>query len=300
MPIYRTPLRDFRFVIEEFLKFDQHPDVIEVSTFSRDFVDDFLNGAARICEDVAQPLNLPGDVEGCRWEHGSVTTPKGFKEAYRRFVDGGWVGLPFDPHYNGKGLPGVLAEIFYEMLSSSNMAFSGYIELSEAVFAAIHEHGSELDKRHYLPKLGTGEWTGAMHLTESHAGSDLGLVRTRAELAADGSYRIYGSKAFITNAEHDLAENVINLVLARLPNAPSGTRGTSLFIVPKLLVEKDGSLGRRNGIFCGSIEHKMGLRAAPTGVINYEGAVGYLLGRPNEGLQAMFTMVNDARLGVAI
>jgi alkylation response protein AidB-like acyl-CoA dehydrogenase len=300
LPIYQAPQRDFRFVLEEFLNLETQTGVIDPAFASRDMVDDFLTGAARICEDIAQPLNLSGDIEGCRWENGVVRTPKGFVEAYRRFVDGGWVGLPFDPKYNGKGVPGVFAETFYEMLSSANMALSGYIELSEAVFSAIEAHGSADDKKRYLPNLGSGQWTGAMHLTEPHAGSDLGLLRTRAEPAEDGTFRIHGDKAFITNAEHDLTENIINLVLARLPGAPQGTRGTTLFIVPKFLVGDDGKLGPRNALTCSSIEHNMGLRAAPTGIINYDGAVGYMLGRPNEGLSAMFTMVNDARLGVAI
>jgi alkylation response protein AidB-like acyl-CoA dehydrogenase len=300
LPIYKAPQRDFRFVLQEFLDLGKQAGVVDPAFAEAETIDDFLAGAARICEEVAQPLNLSGDIEGCRWENGSVKTPKGFIEAYRRFAEDGWIGLPFDPVYNGKGLPGVLAETFYEMLSAANMALSGYVELSEAVFSAIEAHGSDENKRRYLPKLGSGEWTGAMHLTEPHAGSDLGLLRTRAEPAGDGTFRLYGDKAFITNAEHDLTENIINLVLARLPDAPTGTRGTTLFIVPKFFVGDDGNLGQRNAITCSSIEHKMGLRAAPTGIINYDGAVGYMLGRPHEGLSAMFTMVNDARLGVAI
>ena len=300
MPIYSAPQRDFRFVFQEFLDLGKQTGVVDPAFAEAETIDDFLAGAARICEEVAQPLNLSGDIEGCRWENGSVKTPKGFVEAYRRFAKDGWIGLPFDQAYNGKGLPGVLAETFYEMLSAANMALSGYVELSEAVFSAIEAHGSEEDKRRYLPKLGSGDWAGAMHLTEPHAGSDLGLLRTRAEPAPDGSFRLYGDKAFITNAEHDLTENIINLVLARLPDAPPGIRGTTLFIVPKFLIGDDGTLRARNAITCSSIERKMGLRAAPTGIINYDGAVGYMLGRPHEGLNAMFTMVNDARLGVAI
>ncbi len=260
----------------------------------------FLEGAARICEGVAQPLNQSGDLEGCRWDKGEVTTPKGFKEAYARFAQGGWIGLAFNPAYGGKGLPGVLAEIFAEMLAAANMAFSGYIELSEAVFSALHAHGTDEQKRLYLPKLASGAWTGAMHLTEEHAGSDLRLIRTRALPQADGSYRLHGTKSFITNAEHDLAENIVNLVLARIPGSPGGSGGTSLFLVPKFLVDADGKPGERNALECASLEHKMGLRAAPTGVINYNGAHGWLVGEANQGLRAMFTMVNDARLGVAL
>ena len=300
MPIYTAPQREFQFVVKEYLELGRFVDVAPYADFSPDMFDAFLAGAARMCEGVAQPLNQSGDAEGCRFEEGKVTTPTGFKQAYRQFADGGWVGLAFDPAYGGQGLPRVMAEIFNEMLCSANMAFSGYIELSEAVFSAISAHGDEAQKRLYLPKLGDGSWTGAMALTEPQAGSDLRLVRTRATQQADGSFRIDGSKVFITNAEHDLAENIVHLVLARTPGAPEGSGGLSLFIVPKFELQADGTPGTRNGVHCLSIEHKMGLRAAPTGVILYEGAVGHLLGGLNQGLKAMFTMVNDARLGVAL
>ncbi|MCC7276492.1 MAG: acyl-CoA dehydrogenase, partial [Alphaproteobacteria bacterium] len=300
MPTYVAPVDDLRYVLEDVLQVERHANLPGYAELSPGFILDFLRGAAAICEGVALPLNQSGDAEGCRWEAGTVATPRGFREAYRAFADGGWIGLAGDPAYGGKGLPGVLAESFYEMLAGANMAFSGFIELSEAVFAAIHAHGSETQKRLYLPKLAAGEWTGAMHLTEAHAGSDLGLVRTRAEPHADGGFRLHGSKIFITNAEHDLAANIVNLVLARLPDAPAGSRGLSLFVVPKYLPDADGAPGVRNAVHCLSLEHKMGLRAAPTGVIVYEGAVGHLVGAPHRGLQAMFTMVNDARLGVAL
>ena len=295
MPTYTAPVDDLAYVLTEVLEVQRLANLPAYAELSPDFVRDFLRGAADICEGVAQPLNQVGDVEGCRLENGAVFTPKGFRDAYRAFADGGWIGLAFDPEHGGKGLPGVLAESFYEMLAAANLAFSGYIELSEAVFTAIAAHGTAAQKRSYLPKLASGEWTGAMHLTEAHAGSDLGRVRTRAVPAADGTYRLHGSKIFITNAEHDLADNIVNLVLARLPDGPPGPRGLSLFLVPKHMPD-----GTRNAVHCASLEHKMGLRAAPTGVIVYEGAVGELVGEPHRGLQAMFTMVNDARLGVAL
>ncbi|BBK30402.1 alkylation response protein AidB-like acyl-CoA dehydrogenase [Stella humosa] len=300
MPTYAAPVDDLAYVLTQVLEVQRLANLPAYADLSPDFIQDFLRGAADICEGVAQPLNQPGDSEGCRWENGSVFTPQGFRQAYKAFADGGWIGLAFDPDHGGKGLPGVLAESFYEMLAGANLAFSGYIELSEAVFTAIAAHGTDAQKRLYLPKLASGEWTGAMHLTEAHAGSDLGRVRTRAEPAGDGSYRLHGSKIFITNAEHDLADNIVNLVLARLPDGPPGARGLSLFLVPKHLPDADGNPGARNAVHCASLEHKMGLRAAPTGVIVYEGAVGELVGQPHRGLQAMFTMVNDARLGVAL
>jgi acyl-CoA dehydrogenase len=300
LPHYRAPLQEYRFIANEFLRLERHAAIPGFADATGEMLDVFLEGASRICERVAQPLNQPGDIEGCRWEAGEVRTPRGFREAYARFAEGGWIGLAFDPAWGGKGLPGVLAESFAEMLASANLAFSGYIELSEAVFSAIRAHGSDAQKQLYLPKLSSGAWTGAMHLTEAQAGSDLRLVRTRAVAQPDGSYRIHGSKSFITNAEHDLAENIVNLVLARVEGAPAGSGGLSLFIVPKFLPDAAGGLGARNAVACASIEHKMGLRAAPTGVIHYEGAHGWLLGEVNRGLTAMFTMVNDARLGVAL
>jgi len=300
VPVYRAPLKEYRFIIEEFLRLERFAEVPGYADAAGETLAVFLDSAARICEGVAQPLNQPGDLEGCRWEAGEVRTPKGFREAYRRFADDGWIGLALDTVYGGKGLPGVLAESFAEMLAAANLAFSGYIELSEAVFSALHAHGSEAQKRLYLPKLASGEWTGAMHLTEAHAGSDLRLIRTRAVPQADGSYRIHGTKSFITNAEHDLAANIVNVVIARIPGSPEGSGGVSLFVVPKFLPQADGGLGPRNALECASIEHKMGLRAAPTGVIHYHGAHGWLVGEVNHGLRAMFTMVNDARLGVAL
>ena len=300
MPRYRAPLREFRFVLEEFVRVADHAGVPGYEDLLGGTLETLLAGAARICEEVAQPLNQAGDAEGCRWENGAVRAPAGFREAYRRFAEGGWIGLALAPAFGGKGLPAVASEACYEILSSANMAFSGYIELSEAVFSAIHAHGTATQKALYLPRLASGEWTGAMHLTEAHAGSDLRLVRTRAEPQPDGRYLLHGSKCFITNAEHDLAPNIVHLVLARVPGDAPGAAGPSLFIAPKFLVDAQGRLGVRNAVHCASIEHKMGLRAAPTGVIHYEGAQSELLGERGKGLRAMFTMVNDARLGVAL
>jgi len=300
MPTYHAPRDEYRFVVDKFLRLEQYAAVPGYEDYSPAMLEGFLDGAARICEGVAQPLNQSGDAEGCHFDNGRVTTPSGFRDAYRQFVEGGWIGLAFDPVWGGHGLPRVLAEIFNEILGSANMAFSGYIELSEAVFSAIAAHGDAAQKSRYLPRMANGVWTGAMHLTEAQAGSDLRLVRTRAMPQPDGTFRLDGDKLFITNAEHDLAENIVHLVLARMPGAPEGSKGLSLFIVPKFRVDAAGKLGARNGISVVSLEHKMGLRAAPTGVVHYESAVGELLGEPNQGLKVMFTMVNDARLGVAL
>lgn len=300
MPIYRAPVEEFRFVAEAFLRLDRLQEVPGYAEVTPDFLQAFLDGAARICEGVAQPLNASGDAAGCRWDTGRVEAPAGFRAAYRAFAEGGWIGLPFDPVYGGKGLPGVLAEMFGEMLASANMAFSGYVDLSEAVFRSIHDHGTEAQRQRFLPPLAEGRWTGAMHLTEPQAGSDLRLVTTRALPQPDGTYRLHGAKAFITNAAHDLTENIVHLVLARIPGGPEGAAGLSLFIATSFHLAPDGSPGERNALECVSLEHKMGLRAAPTGVIRYEGAHAELLGEPGKGLRVMFTMVNDARLGVGL
>lgn len=300
MPGYSAPQQEFHFIIKRVLRIGDHAGFEPFSGLDDESIAAFLDGAAAICEGEALPLNQRGDIEGCTWRDGEVATPEGFADAYRHFAEGGWIGLPFDPAYGGKGLPSVLAESFYEILCSANMAFSGFVDLSEAVFAAIYSHGTEQQKATYLPALASGEWTGAMHLTEAHAGSDLGLVRTRAERMPDGTYRIFGEKIFITNAEHDLAGNIVNLVLARVEGAPAGSKGLSLFIVPKMLPSEAGPHSRRNAYRCISLEHKMGLKAAPTGSYSYDGAVGYLLGEENAGMKPMFVMVNDARLGVAL
>ncbi len=259
-----------------------------------------LEGAAQLGEEVLQPLNKVGDREGCRLENGKVTTPAGFKEAYRAVVEGGWTGLIGDPEYGGQGLPYVLGLAVSEMMASANMAFTMYPGLTSGAIEAIEIGGTDAQKALYLPKMIAGQWTGTMNLTEPHCGTDLGLLRTRAEPQSDGTYRVTGTKIFISAGEHDLAENIIHLVLARIPGGPEGVKGISLFIVPKFLVNPDGSLGDRNAVSCGSLEEKMGIHGNATCVMNYDGAVGYLIGEEHKGLRTMFIMMNAARLGVAV
>jgi alkylation response protein AidB-like acyl-CoA dehydrogenase len=266
-----------------------------------DVVKAILEEAAKFCEEVLAPLNLSGDIEGCtRHEDGSVTTPAGFKEAYAQFVEAGWGTLMADEEYGGQGLPYVIGMVMQEFLSSANMAFSMYPGLNDGAQAAIEAVGSHEQKRKYLPKMVSGHWTGTMNLTEPHCGTDLGLIRTRAEPQADGTHRITGTKIFISAGEHDLNDNIIHLVLAKTTGAPDNVKGISLFIVPKFIVNDDGSLGARNAVKCGSIEHKMGIHGNATCVMNYDGATGYLIGEENKGLRAMFIMMNAARLGVGI
>ena len=303
MPTYKAPLRDYRFILNEVLKIQNYANLEGFSEATPDLVDAILDGAAQLAEEVLQPLNLPGDQEGCtRHPDGSVTTPKGYKEAYKAFTDGGWGGLTSDPAFGGQGLPHVLGSCFSEMVSAANMAFVMYPGLSHGAYSAIHVHGSEEQKQTYLPKIVEGVWTGTMNLTEPHCGTDLGLMRTKAEPQADGTYKITGTKIFISAGEHDLSENIIHLVLAKIagPDTPAGIKGVSLFIVPKFLVNADGSLGARNGVTCGSIEHKMGIHSNATCVLNYDNATGYLIGEAHKGMRAMFTMMNEARLGVAV
>jgi butyryl-CoA dehydrogenase len=301
MPAYKAPLRDIQFVLNEVLQFEnlaqQIPDFSEATP---DLVATILEEAGKFCEEVLQPLNHPGDEEGCHYENGAVTTPKGFKEAYRTFIEGGWTGLPCDPAYGGQGLPKLVNFAVEEMICSANLSFGMYPGLSNGNYNAIHAHGSDEQKALYLPKLVDGTWTGTMCLTEPHCGTDLGLCKTRAEANADGSYRLYGTKIFISAGEHDLAENIIHLVLARLPDAPAGIRGISLFVCPKFLPDKDGKPGARNPVVCGSIEKKMGIKASSTCVMNFDGAQGWLVGRPHKGMSAMFTMMNTARLAVGM
>jgi len=304
MPTYTPPIAEYEFVVRHFLRLGTqeagHAAMAGYAPSDVDVLPDFLRAASQLCTGVVQPLNQIGDKQGCRWTDGAVHTPAGFKEAYAEVARGGWIGLGVPPQHGGQGLSGVFAQIFSEMLASANMAFSGYVELSEAVMAALLAYGSPEQQRTYLEPLVSGRWTGAMHLTEPHAGSDLRLISVRAEEAPDGSYRLHGSKTFITNAEHDLAENIVHLVLARVPRQPEGSRGLSVFIVPKYLPDAQGHTGERNPVNVISIEHKLGLRAAPTGVVEYDGAKGFLLGRLNDGMKVMFTTVNDARVGVAI
>jgi alkylation response protein AidB-like acyl-CoA dehydrogenase len=301
MPSYKAPLREYRFLLKDVLEIERYSNLPGFADAPIDLIDQVLKEGAKFCENVLQPLNKVGDEHGCtRGDDGSVTTPPGFKDAYRQLVEAGWPALSSDPAYGGQGLPHIIALAWNEMVASANMAFGMYPGLSHGAYEAIHRHGSDEQKQTYLPKLVSGEWTGTMNLTEPHCGTDLGLLRTKAVAQADGSYRITGQKIFISAGEHDLAANIIHLVLARIEGAPQGTKGISLFIVPKFLVKGDGSLGERNGVVCGKIEEKMGIHGNSTCVLDYDAAVGYLVGQENKGLAAMFTMMNVARLGVGL
>ena len=300
MPTYQAPLADMRYLLNDFLEIGRYDNLPGFAEASPDVVDAILEEGAKLTQEVLQPLNQSADEEGCHWSKDGVTTPKGFKDAYRMFVEGGWTSLTCEPEHGGQGLPMVLGIAFSEMIISSNMSFGTYPGLARGAYEAIKRSGSEEQKAKYLPKLASGEWGGTMNLTEPHCGTDLGLLRTKAEPQADGTYKITGTKIFISAGEHDLTDNIIHLVLARLPDAPEGVRGISLFIVPKFLVNDDGSLGARNGVACGSIEHKMGLKGSATCVMNYDNATGYLIGEANKGMRAMFIMMNEARLGVGV
>jgi len=301
MPSYTAPLREYRFLLKDVLDLERYSNLPTFSDAPMDLIDSVLEEGAKFCEGVLAPLNKVGDEHGCRRaDDGSVTTPPGFKEAYKQLVDAGWPALSSDPNYGGQGMPHVVSLAWNEMVSSSNMAFGMYPGLSHGAYAAIHHHGSDEQKQTYLPKLVTGEWTGTMNLTEPHCGTDLGMLRTKAIPQADGSYRITGQKIFISAGEHDLASNIIHLVIARIEGAPAGTKGISLFIVPKFILDKDGNPGQRNGVVCGKIEEKMGIHGNSTCVLNYDDATGYLVGLENKGLAAMFTMMNVARLGVGL
>ncbi len=301
MPTYTAPLREFRFLLKDVLDIERYSNLPGFAEAPMDLIDQVLEEGAKFCEGVLAPLNKVGDEHGCvRNDDGSVTTPPGFKDAYDQFVAAGWPALSSDPAYGGQGLPHVVALAWSEMCSSSNMAFTMYPGLSHGAYEAIHHHGSDEQKQSYLPKLVSGEWTGTMNLTEPHCGTDLGMLRTKAIPQADGSYRITGQKIFISAGEHDLSKNIIHLVLARIEGAPLGTKGISLFIVPKFMLDKDGNPGPRNGVVCGKIEEKMGIHGNSTCVLNYDDATGYLIGAENKGLHAMFTMMNVARLGVGM
>ncbi|MCY4284892.1 MAG: acyl-CoA dehydrogenase C-terminal domain-containing protein [Thiotrichales bacterium] len=299
MPTYQAPLRDMQFVLHELLgaerEFAALPGYEETT---RDLIDPVLEEAAKLCENVMSPLSRVGDQEGCTFEDGAVRTPTGFRDAYRAYVGGGWGGLTCNPEFGGQGLPHTLGVFVEEMLQSSNMALALYTGLTHGACIALDKHGSDDLRQRYLPKLVDGTWSGVMCLTESHCGTDLGLLRTRAEPTDDGRYRVTGTKIFITGGEHDLSENIVHFVLARLPDAPPGVKGISMFLVPKFLIGEDGSRGERNTVHCGSIEHKMGIKGASTCVMNYEGAIGYLVGEPHRGMRAMFSMMNYERLMV--
>ena len=302
MAHYTPPLRDLQFVLHEVL--DAVPTLKAIPKYADLDADTFnavLEEGGKFAAEVLLPLNQTGDQEGCRLDKGShaVTTPKGFKEAYARYVEGGWPSLSTDPAYGGQGLPHLVNQCFFEMLNSANQSWTMYPGLSHGAYECLHEHGTPEQKALYLPKLSSGQWTGTMCLTESHCGTDLGMLRSKAEPQSDGSYRITGQKIFISSGEHDLAESIVHLVLARLPDAPTGSKGISLFIVPKFVPNTDGTLGARNTIFCTGLEEKMGIHGNSTCQINLDSAAGWLVGEPNKGLPAMFVMMNAARIGVA-
>ena len=301
MPIYKAPVSDTLFLLNDVFDYAKYANAPGFSDAPVDIVEAVLTEGAKFVEEVLQPLNLSGDIEGCkRREDGSVATPTGFKEAYKALVEGGWVGLAGDPKFGGQGLPNFLAVLFSEYEISANMAFAMYPGLTNGAVAALMTHANEELKARYLPKMTTGEWTGTMNLTEPHSGTDLGLIKAKAVPQPDGSYAITGQKIFISAGEHDLADNIIHLVLARIEGAPAGVKGISLFLVPKFLPDAEGRPGERNAVVCGSIEHKMGIHGNATAVLNYDGAKGWLVGEEHRGLPAMFVMMNGARLGVAV
>jgi len=301
MPDYKAPLRDIKFVMSELLDSEQHyANLNGGEDATPDMIDAIIAEGAKFCEQVLSPLNQVGDREGCTLTDGGVTTPTGFKEAYQQYVEGGWPSMTANPNYGGQGLPHSLGLVMSEMVGTCNWSFGMYPGLSHGCTNTIETHGSEEHKQTYLTKLISGEWTGTMCLTEPHCGSDLGTLRTKAEANADGSYSITGTKIFISAGEHDMAENIVHVVLARLPGAPEGTKGISLFIVPKSLPDADGSVGERNAVTCGSLEHKMGIHGNATCVMNFDGAKGWLIGPENKGLNCMFTFMNTARIGTAI
>lgn len=301
MQTYNPPLRDMRFVLHEVLKAPACLSTLEgFEEVNEALLDTVLDEAGKIFEEVVFPTNVVGHREGCKFEDGQVITPAGFKEAYDVLVEGGWFALSADPEYGGQGLPETLTFVFDEMFCSSNMALSLYPGLTHGAYIALHSHASDTLKRSFLPKMVTGEWTGTMCLTEPHAGTDLGMIRSKADPKADGSYAVTGTKIFITAGEHEMVDNIIHLVLAKLPDAPPGVKGISLFLVPKYLLDENGNPGERNAVQCLSIEEKMGIKGVPACVMGFEGATGYLVGEPHSGLAGMFTMMNHERLAVGM
>ncbi|GAP37069.1 acyl-CoA dehydrogenase C-terminal domain-containing protein [Piscinibacter sakaiensis] len=303
MPQYTPPLRDMQFVLHEVLNLTEELKALPAhAELDADTVNAVLEEAGKFAAEVVFPLNQGGDAEGCTLDKASheVTAPTGFKAAYAKYIEGGWPALSCDPKFGGQGLPITLNQCLFEMLNSANQAWTMYPGLSHGAYEALLAHGTPEQQATYLPKLVSGEWTGTMCLTEPHCGTDLGLLRTKAEPQPDGRYRLSGQKIFISAGEHDLVENIVHLVLARLPDAPAGSKGISLFVVPKFLVNADGTLGERNPIFCGALEHKMGIHGNATCQMNLDGALGTLVGQPNKGLAAMFIMMNAARLGVGM
>lgn len=300
MPSYKAPIRDFQFILNEYLNLSQYASIDGFADASSDFLTPVLEAAATMCEEVLYPLNQVGDKVGLKYDNGKVIMPDGFKEAYKTYIELGWTGFTCDTKYGGQALPEVLNMPLMEMVCSANLSFGLTPGLSHGAYNAIYQHANDTLKNKYLPKMVSGEWSGVMCLTEPQAGTDLGLVRTRAEANPDGSYAITGNKIFISSGEHELTENIIHLVLARLPNAPAGIKGISLFLVPKIMVSDDGVLGERNKLRCDGLEHKMGIHASPTCQISYDNAVGWLVGEPHKGMKAMFTMMNAARLYVGV
>ena len=299
MPTYTPPTKDMQFVLHDVLKVSDS-DIPGYDELDRDFTNAVLDEAGKLASEVLAPLNTVGDKQGCTLENGVVRTPDGFKEAFDQVREGGWTALDCDPEYGGQGLPYLMSTAVGEMLSAANMAFNMYQGLTHGAYNALHAHGSDEQKQKYLPKMVTCEWGGTMNLTEPHCGTDLGLIRTKAEPAGDDTYKITGQKIWISAGEHDMCDNIIHLVLAKLPDAPEGVKGISLFIVPKFMVNDDGSLGERNSLSCGGLEEKMGIHGNATCVMNYDGATGFLVGEPHKGMRAMFTMMNEARLGVGL
>ena len=300
MPSYRAPLDDIRFLFHDVHNVAQLAELPGFEEATPDVIDAVLTEAATVCEELLFPLNQSGDAEGCRYENGEVYTPSGFKEAYAQYRQGGWTGIASPVAFGGQGLPEAVRFVFEEMLCSSNLSFSMYPGLSHGACSALQSHGSDELKQRFLPKLVDGTWTGTMCLTEAHAGTDLGILTTRAVPAGDGAYKITGTKIFISAGEHDLTENIVHLVLAKLPDAPGGTKGISMFLVPKYLPTDEGKPGTKNGVACGSIEHKMGIKGSATCVLHFDDATGWLVGEEHKGMRAMFTMMNGARLAVGM
>ncbi|MDP3195853.1 acyl-CoA dehydrogenase C-terminal domain-containing protein [Tabrizicola sp.] len=299
MPSYTAPVKDMQFVLHDVLKVSD-ADIPGYADLDRSFTEAVLDEAAKVAQDILTPLNIVGDVEGCVLENGVVRTPKGFKQAFDTLREGGWMSLDAAPEYGGQGLPYLMHTAVNETFVSANMAFNMYQGLTHGAYSAIKVHGTDEQKTKWLPKMVSCEWTGTMNLTEPHCGTDLGMMRTKAEPQADGSYKITGQKIFISAGDHDMASNIVHLVLAKAPGGGEGTKGISLFIVPKFLVNEDGSLGDRNAVSVGKVEEKMGIHGNATCVMNYDGATGWLLGELHKGMKAMFTMMNEARLGVAL
>lgn len=302
MPKYKAPLRDIQFVLHELLEIEKtYKNLPKYKEVDEATVNQIVEEAAKFCEEILLPLNQVGDKEGCvKDENHNVRTPTGFKESYQKYIEAGWASLSCEAEYGGQGLPQLVNSVLYEMMNSTNQAWTMYPGLSHGAYECLLEHGTKEQKELFLEKLVSGVWTGTMCLTEPHCGTDLGLIKTKAEPVGDGTYKITGTKIFISSGEHDLSENIVHLVLAKLPDAPKGTKGISLFVVSKNLVKADGSIGNKNNLHCGSLEHKMGIHGNATCLMNFDGAIGTLVGEPHKGLNAMFVMMNAARVGVGM